>query len=179
MDLQDKWEKALKKTEIVKYRSEMLSPTRTSELPYMLLSESIVNIGDTLVRKGKVFVHKPSIILPNNIPQFEGFEFQKDYEVDDDTMRTFLLLRGISLPSMEYRNEVAGLEVYDGSLKDAIKHFLDKLEWKEDIETALIAGPEDCWQFSILVYIAGMITRSAPDDVKKFLNDLKKKGHLN
>ena len=168
MDLRDKWEKALRKTEVLKFRAGILSTFKPTELPYIFLGESSINIGDTVVRKGKVLVHEPSIFLPSNFPQFEGFEFEKDYQVGEDAVRTFLLVRGVSFPSLKYRNEISTIDLYENSLSKAINHFSHQLEMKEDIYTALIAGPEDCWQFSVLIFVSAMVTKSAPGDLKKF-----------
>ena len=176
MDLQENWEKALEQTKIIKHSAMRLSTAKATRLPYNYLAESTVNIGDTVVRKGKVVVHKPSIILPANFPQFEGFDFRNEYDVDDDTVRTFLMVRGISFPSFRYANEIALLDIYEGSLQKAVDHYSDKLAWKEDIDTAMIIGPDDCWQFSLLIYAASMVSKSAPDDIEKFLDELRRKG---
>lgn len=177
MDLNEKWEKALESTDIIKSSSTSLSTVDATKLPYTYLAESEINVGDTLVRKGKVVVHKPSIVLPSSFPQFDGFEFKKHFDVDDDMVRTFLMVRGVSFPSFRYANEVASLEVYEGSLSQAADHFADRLAWREDIETALITGADDCWQFSILIFAASMVSKSAPRDIQKFLDDLKDKGN--
>ncbi len=169
MDLRDKWEKALKKTEVIRFHAGTLFTFKPTELPYIFLGESSVNIGDTVVRKGKVLAHEPSIFLPPNFPQFEGFEFEEDYQVDEDAVRTFLLVRGISFPSLKYTNEISTIDVHENSLSKSINHFSHQLDMKEDVYTALIVGPEDCWQFSVLIFVGAMVGRSALGDMKKFL----------
>jgi hypothetical protein len=175
MDLDEKWEKALKNTEILRSRVSHLLSVEETCLPYIFLAESRVNIGDTVVRKGDVLVHKPLIFLPRYHPQFEGFDFKKDFGIDDDAMTTFLLMRGVQFPSLKYDHKLHSLDVYEGPLKKAVKEYKDQLEKKEDIHTGLIVGIEDLWQFSILVYVGALVIRSAPQDVKRFLDDLKKK----
>ncbi len=178
MDLRHKWEKALKKTEVLRFHAGTLFTFKPTELPYIFLAESTINIGDTVVRKGKVLVHELSIFLPPNFPQFEGFEFEQDYQVNEDAVRTFLLVRGVSFPSLKYTNETSTIDVYEGSLSKAINHFSHQLEMKEDVYTALIVGPEDCWQFSVLIFVCAMVAKSAPGDMRKFLEDLQKRGDL-
>ena len=168
MNLGDRWEKALGKTEVLRFHAGTLFTFKPTELPYLFLAESSVNVGDTVVRRGKILVHEPAIFLPPNFPQFEGFEFEKDYQVEEDAVRTFLLVRGVSFPSLKYRNEISTIDLYENSLSKAINHFSHQLEMKEDIYTALIVGPEDCWQFSVLIFVSAMVTKSAPDDLKKF-----------
>ncbi len=58
MDIEKTWEKALKYTEIIRPRVEPLNTFRTTHLPYIFLTESSVNVGDSVVRKGEVLVEK-------------------------------------------------------------------------------------------------------------------------
>lgn len=175
MDLQEAWEKATKETEIIRGRRHPLSPYRTEELSYIFLSESEVNLGDTLIRKGKVVIHRPSIILPPYCPRFEGFEFEKECGVNNEILKTFLVVRGVSLPSFEFTNEIAGMDLCEGSLDNAVNYFLDEFQRTEDINTSLIAGPGDCYQFSILVFVAAMVGLSASSDLEKLMKDLRKR----
>lgn len=175
MDMQKSWERALKGTEIVRSRIKALSTFSTTDLPYTLLSKSVLNIGDTVVREGKVFIEKPSLIIPSNMPQFEGFDFEKDLHYNEDTITNFLLIRGVKFPSLKYNNQTYSLNIYEGSLNKAIGHFGDRLQRREDVHTGLIVGPEDCWQFSLLIFICSMIVKSAEGDIKNILDDLRRK----
>ncbi|MBI4711459.1 MAG: hypothetical protein HY767_03240, partial [Candidatus Omnitrophica bacterium] len=94
MYIHDYWEKALKSTEIIRPRVQPLQTFEATQIPYVFLAESAVNQGDTVVRKGEVTVDKPSIILPPNLPQFEGFEFDKEFSGVEDYLTTFLFVRG-------------------------------------------------------------------------------------
>ena len=77
MNVQDSWENALKATKIIRPRAQNLQTFSDTDLSYIFLSKALVNAGDTIVRKGEVLVEKPAIVLPNNLPQFEGFDFGK------------------------------------------------------------------------------------------------------
>ncbi len=79
------------------------------------------------------------------------------------------------MPSLEFTNEIAGMDLHEESLDKTIDHFLDKFELNEDIDTSLISGPGDCYQFSILIFVAAMVGRSASSDLEKLMNDLKKR----
>lgn len=175
MDIQERWEKALKFTEVIRSRVLPLLTFQATDLPYIALSESQVNIGDTVMRKGKVMVEKPTIILPGNLPQFEGFEFEGGGHADGEVLTNLLLVRGIRLPSLKYSNEPYTVDVFEGNLKKAIEHFRDGLQRAEDVHTGLIAGPEDCWQFSLLIFTCGMVLKSAEGDIKNILEDLRRR----
>ena len=127
MDIYEAWGKALKQTEIVRSRVSALQTFHATQVPYILLSESSVNLGDTVVRRGEVTVDRPSLILPPNIPQLEGFDFEQANSFDQESMINFLLIRGVSLPSMKYDNKTHQLDVFEGKLDKAVKHYLQEL----------------------------------------------------
>jgi len=174
MDMQDKWEKALRKTEIIRPRIQELLTFSATELPYIFLSESSINLGDSVVRKGKIHAEKPSLILPMGLPQFEGFELKQELRANEDILANFFIVRGIKFPSLKYNNETYSLDIFEGSLKKAILHYRNKLQREENMTTGLIVGPEDCWQFSILLYICTQIIKSADGDIKRLMENFKK-----
>ncbi|MEW6680462.1 MAG: hypothetical protein AB1297_05545 [bacterium] len=168
MDLEGLWEKAKQETEILRQRVSYLSSIENTILDYIFLAESSVNLGDTIVRSGKILVHKPLIILPREVPIFEGFEFEDD-------IAPFFLMRGIQFPSLKYSNITSSIEVYEGPLSKAIDDFMERLTMKEDISTGLIKGLSDIWQFSLLLYVGSLVMRSAPSDIKRAMDDFRKR----
>jgi hypothetical protein len=175
MDIQKAWQKALKQTEIIRPRVQHLLTFRDTPVPYTLLSPSTINVGDTVVRKGEVIVQRPSLILPPNIPQLEGFEFDHDTGGGEDEVVNYLLVRGISLPSMHYNNRTYSLDVFEGDVEQAVKQHLENLQRTENVQMGLLVGPEDCWQFSVLIYICTQVARNAQQDIKKLLQALRKR----
>ena len=177
MDLESQWQKALKETEIIRSRVQGLFTFTETQVPYILLSESTVNLGDTVVRSGEVMVEKPSLILPPHLPQFEGFEFDEKNQPQGDQFVNFLLVRGVSLPSLRYNNKTGSLDLYEDKLKSAIRHYKEILQSREDVHTGLIVGPEDCWQFSLLIFICSQVLRNSDADLRGLLDKLKGKKH--
>jgi hypothetical protein len=167
MDLEEKWNKALTQTEIIKFRLSYLSAFESTSLPYIFLAESSINLGDTVMRKGKILVHRPEIVLPEDMPQFKGFQLKQDYQVNADTLRMFFLVRGISFPSLKYEHEISKLDIYEGPLEKAKSYFKQELERTENIKTGLIIGPEDTWQLSLFIYVGLLIGKSIPSDLRK------------
>jgi len=175
MNIQDNWEKALKNTKIIRSRAQDLHTFSDTQLPYVFLSEALVNTGDTVVRKGEVSLEKPAIIFPHNLPQFNGFDFEKEFSTGQDMVTNFLFVRGITFPSMKYNNKTSSLDIYDGHIEKAIDYYSDMLERREDVHSGLIVGPEDCWQFSVLIFICTQVARSANSDIRKLLEDFRKR----
>ncbi len=174
MNIQDSWERALRSTEIIKPRVQPLQTFTTTHLPYVFLSESSVNSGDTVVRKGEVLVERPSIILPQHMPQFEGFDFEEKMHMSDDLLKSFFLVRGVTIPPLKYNNKTDPLDVYEGRLSQAIEHYHNRLLQEEDVHTGLISGAEDVWQFSVIIFICSQVSRSADGDMRKLLDEMKR-----
>lgn len=175
MELNEAWEKALSNTEIIRTRIQGLMTFADTHVPYILLSESSLHLGDTLVRKGEVMVEKPALFLPPNIPQFQGFDFGKESGLDKDAVINFLLIRGVTIPSLKYNNKTHALNIYEGRLKDAIAHYAEELQRTEDVHTGLIIGPEDCWQFSMLIFICAQAAKNVDTDIRRIIEEYKKR----
>jgi len=170
MDIEKAWEKALKYTEIIRPRVEPLHTFKTTHLPYVFLAESSVNEGDCVVRKGEVLVEKPSIILPPDSPQLDGFDFKDVSLRQQDTIISFFLVRGIGFPSMKYNNKTYSLDIFEGRLSQAIEKHTHELQKAENVTSGLVIGPEDCWQFSVLIFVGMQILRSTDNDIRKLMN---------
>jgi hypothetical protein len=167
MDLRAKWEKALKTTEILRPRALPLSTLEATTVPYIFLAESSVNRGDTVVRRGEVVVDRPSIVMPFGGPAFRGFDFGDDAGIEEELLKTFWLVRGVTFPSLRYENRTDSLGLFEGRLSRAIDHYRSRLEEAEDVRTGLVSGHEASWQFSVLIFTCLQISRAADDDVRR------------
>lgn len=174
MDIQEAFDKALKETDIIRSRIRSLETFEDTRVPYIILSASSINPGDTVVRQGEVLVQKPSLILPAHIPQFEGFDADDLPDVGSDAMINFLLVRGISLPSLKYNNTVVSLDIFEGGVQEAVKHHGNRLESREDTSTGLLVGPEDVWPFSLLVFICAQIANNSSLDMRRLMERWRK-----
>ena len=130
------------------------------------------------VRKGEVTVEKPAIVLPFNMPQFEGFDFEKEMNFNEDILKSFFLVRGVTFPSMKYNNIQSSLEVYEGNLSKAVEHYSSLLQRDENVHTGLIMGPEDSWPFSVIIFVAGQVARSAEGDIRRLFDSYGKPDFL-
>ncbi len=167
MDIDGLWDKALKGTEIIRARLQDLPTFETTPLPYIFLAESSLNMGDTVVRKGQILIERPSLILPS--PQLEGFAFDQEHQLSQDAVLNFLLVRGVRFPSLRYRHELSSLDVQEGALQKTIGQFTTRLQQAEDVHTGLVVGPEEAWQFSVLILVGSLVIRSTEGDVRRLL----------
>lgn len=173
MDIHQLWEKTLKSTQIIRPRVQALQVHGTTHLPYVFLAESSINRGDTVVRKGEVMVDEPRLVLPSHLPQFEGFDFEEEWKSAQNYLMNFLMVRGIRFPSHKFENKTAQLDVFEGDLSKSVPHFRKLLEHQENVSTGLVIGPEDCWQFSVLVFIASQVMRQADGDIQRLLDEFR------
>ena len=175
MDLQALWDQARKRTEILRLRLQDLPTFDATNMPYIFLAESSVNPGDTVMRRGQVVIQRPALILPPLSPQFEGFAFEDTLQVSENAVATFLLMRGIQFPSMKYHHELSLLDILEQSLPEAVRQVEDQLKRAEDTTTGLVIGPEEAWQFSLLLLVAAVVVRSAEGDLRRILEDWRKR----
>jgi len=175
MEMHELWDQARRRTELLRLRLQELATFDATIVPYVFLAESSLNQGDTVVRRGNVLIERPAIVLPDFTPQFQGFEFDKDFHVSEDAVATFLLLRGIHFPSLKYRHQISSLDLYEGQLTQAIAHFQDQLTRAEDIKTGLVVGPEEAWQFSVLLLVGALVVRSAEGDLRRIIDAWRKR----
>ncbi|MBF0254304.1 MAG: hypothetical protein HQL11_04185 [Candidatus Omnitrophica bacterium] len=179
MNLHDMWQKALSKTRIIRPAVMGLCPTADSQMPYTFLAESALNRGDTVVRSGEVTVSKPTIVLPYQTPQFEGFDFEEHTSHDQDMVMGFFLVRGVQFPSMKFNNQTSSLDLFEGGMEKAVSFHGNLLERREDSRTTLLSGPEDTWVFSILIFLGLQAERSAGKDLRAVFERWKGKPSLN
>jgi hypothetical protein len=177
MDSTFAWEKALRETNIIRSRVAGLQTFSETHVPYILLSPSTINEGDTVVRTGEVLVHRPSLILPPNIPQLEGFDLEGDGSFREDTMINFLMVRGISLPSMKYDNKIFSLNVFEGKIEDAVGFYGNRMQREENTSAGLICGPDEVWQFSLLIFVCSQIAKNSSTDIRRLLDEYHKKNN--
>lgn len=173
MDIEQLWEKAQKNTEIVRGRVKGLPTFSSARVPYIFLAESVVNEGHTVARKGRIIIEKPMIFLPEDLPQFEGFDIEEDFDIEQGAMQMFFMMRGIRFPSLKYNNAVETLDLEELSLAKSVEKHKRELEREENVNTALILGPDDCWQFSILLYMAGLVGRCARNDIANLMEKFR------
>jgi len=173
MDFYELWMRTLKQTRIIRSRVKSLRTDDDTPMPYIFLAESRMNRGDTVVRRGEVKIQKPSLILPPNMPQFNGFDFEDQTQAFPDSIANFFLVRGISIPSYHYNNTTCRLDVFEGGLERAVAHYQDELARQENVRTGLLSGPEECWPLSILLYNCTQVVKNAGQDIRRLLDDLR------
>ena len=81
----------------------------------------------------------------------------------------------MTVPSLKYNNKTQSLDIREGKLGTAVGHYSQLLQQQEDVHTGLIVGPEDYWQFSLLIFVCSQVAKNADVDIRKLLDEYKKK----
>lgn len=170
MDLSEKFDEAVRKTRIIRSRYRKLNTFEPTVLPYVLIGRSVVSRGTTVIREGTVEVGRAVVHLPDGAPQLDGFDFASTTHLRDETLATFLLVRGVRLPSLKYRNSGQRLETSEQPVEREVARVLETLSRREDLDTGVIVGITDVWQFSLLIYVFSQVVRSAGGDVRAILS---------
>ncbi len=166
MGLQEDFIKALHETEIHRQRQPRLLTIGSTDLPYVMLCESEVNMGDTVVRNGVVRVEKPQLMLLRDPVEFEGFEYNDN---PNESSAFMALGRMASFPPGKYSNIETQLDVFEGSLTKAVDHHQRRLDADKNELTGVLSGPVDLWALSLFVYVGTMISNSAPNDISELI----------
>ena len=156
-------QRAGEQTRILRTRKNLLFTFGTTKLPYVCISTHPKEEGDIVIRNGVVETAPPQIIVPGEDFRFEGFE---DYQ-DDDAMLV-LLARRIAIPPAHIKNQSSATEVVRMSVQAAVERSCNRLDQSNDSRTAVIIGPDDVWNLSVLLYVGSQITRSASSNIQEY-----------
>lgn len=166
MNFIEKFDEALKSTKILRMRLKALEQKKNTICPYTIVMPSRFDAKDALIKKGNIIVEKPVIILPENLAEFIGFELE-EFGIRNDMLNSALLLRGIRLPSLRYKNLQYKIDVVNKNYKEHAEDIAETLKLKEDVEEGVVItkNPE-LWQLSLLIYTAGLFIKNIPNDLK-------------
>ncbi len=163
-------EYALSHTEIVRPPTQRLNTFGNTSVHYYLLTEPMDSVNKTRIREGRVIAERPRIVTADYfLNAFEGFG-----EHAGDQARVMLSRLGYSPDIMEYkyRNENSHSWVLSEEIGDVAIKLASKIDYEDDPMAAILKGPDDAWQVSLLQFIME-VTRSS---LSKNIHDLNSRG---
>ena len=158
---EEKFRKFWEQTKLVRTYKPRLSSYLDIDLPYIFLSQH-PELERVFVKKGKVYVKKPAIIIPGVTAEFEGFEYG-----DEIKRQVAILTRMIRLPYYKYSHKAIAEEI--------IERYDKEMEKENDEKTGLIIGNIKGWSISLARYSFEVATKSAPENIKELLERVKRK----
>jgi hypothetical protein len=168
-----KFKECWSKTEVIREYHPMLFTFGDMELPYVFAAEHGRFKDRTVVRRGVVQIQKPHIILPG---YYGGPEFKGGFEhAGALPPEAVYLFRAMGLPYSHITNRpLAQEQIEYCSLQAALNELNQRMESQEDSETGLIKGVIDGPDISLMRYSLGLMIRSAPGNVKEFLDRMRR-----
>jgi hypothetical protein len=70
---------------------------------------------------------------------------------------------------------MSSLDVFEGNVDEAIKHFGNQLQSQENTSAGLLVAPDDVWPFSLMIFICGQIAKNSSTDIKKIMDQWRNK----
>jgi len=165
MDIRKSFREILDLTSVMKTPRHRLSTFGQTRIKYLFASQ-VPNFPDrSRLREGLVIAESPKIITPDIMRnRFEGFgqeseEFGK--WLSDKYGSSFRALQ------YKFKNEFQSTKVEYQSLKALTTSISKSLESEESRAAALIQGPDETWQVSLMKFIVDECLRSFSDNVRE------------
>lgn len=158
MDYDDQIEYAVNHTELVRPPEQRLNTFGVTNVHYYLLTEPLDSVDETRIREGKVIAEKPKIVTPGYfLNVFEGFGENARAQAE-----AMFEKFGFTTDILEYKytNEVGNSWVLSERLSEVILKIDTKIEDEHDPLAAIIKGPDDAWQISLMKFILDMTKAS-------------------
>ncbi len=155
------WAKTIRATEVLRLPKHSIATFGPTNLYYYCLSS--LGVSSTRIRKGTVFAERPKIITPEHFRDiFDGFMPEAR-----EFANTLLESMGDKLRALGYnfRHELQNVEIASKALPDTWKSVNQDLG--SHPLTAVVRGPDDQWQVSLMKLTLEVISTSFPMNVKE------------
>jgi hypothetical protein len=169
----DQFKDCWQRTEVIREYERLLYTFGDMTLPYIFVAEHTRYPDRTLVRRGVVYIRKPSIVLPGQTggPEFkEGFEHSNALPAD-----AVIVMRSMGLPhSQVTHKQMTRDEIEYGRLQEVIDRLNESLRRDDDSDTGLIKGLMAGADISLMRYAVGLMLKSAPQNVRQFFDHIRR-----
>ncbi len=156
-------EYALSHTEVVRPPEQRLNTFGITNVHYYLLTEPMDSVNETRIREGRVIAERPRIVTPVYLLNvFEGF--------GDHARKQAEALLGRygfdpNILEYKYKNAMGNTWTLSENISRVILKISKKIDDERDPLVAILKGPDDAWQTSLMIFIMGMTRSSAPKNI--------------
>jgi len=151
------WVKAVEQTYVVKFPSQHLATFGTTIVEYFVVTEPAYKMFDTqqhntesVVRKGKVYAEKPTLVTPTYAMNLDGFSSDA-YEYMEHMSRVY----GPNSPGImyQYRNEPGSMDIVGGITNEIAQRISEEQRNKQNNLSVVIVGVDELWDVALLKFI--------------------------
>lgn len=155
------WMKAIQGTEILRLPTSAIATFGPTNFSYYCLSQ--VTSSSTRIRKGFVRTQRPTIILPGQLRDiFEGFGSQSNElahmlldQLGEEKLRAL---------GYQFHHEPRETELSSKALKSVLQNLKEELT--NETLAAVVKGPDESWEISLIKLTLEVIAKSFPINVK-------------
>lgn len=149
--------KAMEQTFVARFPRQNLTTFGITTIDYYVVTEPIYTVLDSskknlesVVRKGKVIVGKPTLITPTYALNLKGFT-DEAYKY----MSQLSHIYGPNSPAIlyEYKNESLNLEILGGIPAEVAHKISDDLKKHKNDLSVVIVGVDEFWDVSLMKFI--------------------------
>ena len=179
MENQEKMEKILEETEILKFPDELISTSKTTTLHYYVLAEPYYlkvfedEGPETKVREGEITWSKPKLLTPNYILKMEGFS-EKSKQVLEMLASKNPDMAGL-LYKLKYEKEFEETTTVSKSIDKTVNSIKHQLKENDDNLSVIIKGVDEYWDVSLMKFIQELMLKSA---FSSQMSDYADKGYV-
>jgi hypothetical protein len=165
---------ALEQTRVLHEPDRRIDTFGTTQFEFQLVSELMDQVGVCRVRTGRLDAHKPMILRPDGVADFDFDGFSDRADAFGQWMRENLH----RLALMKYGFKFKRTEVSEELVNEPVEAIADKLmlenKKRGNPALAIIQGVDDTWEVSLLKFTVEMVQKSA--SINEF--DFRRRGLL-
>jgi len=170
MDLSDeRIRDAVRNTKILRPPKQSLATFGTTNIYYYLLTEPVYkdmveDVGETVIREGRVIAQKPKVVTPYYLSQLEGFS--------SEARRYFDMLiskHGTNVAGLfyGYRNEPKELNIVSDGLLAVVDRLNAEIDKRGEPLTSIIKGEDELWDVSLMQFIYEITGSSVQNNLRQ------------
>ena len=178
MDINDeRIRDAVERTVVLRAPQQTLFTFGRTNIYYYLVTEPaylelVGGTSETVIREGRVLAEKPKIVTPYYLAGLEGFstDARKYFE-------SLIENYGPHIPGLlySYRNEPKEMNIVSSGWQAVVDRLNTEIDERNDPLSAIIKGPDELWDVSLVKFIFEMTQRS----VSTNLGEMGARGLLN
>jgi len=170
MDINDeRIRDAVERTEVLRAPQQSLFTFGRTNIYYYLVTEPVYSElvsgpTETVIREGRVLAEKPKIVTPHYLSGMEGFSSEAREYLD-----ALIENYGPHVPGLlyTYKNEPKELNIVSNDLPAVVDKLNAEIDRRGDTLSAIIKGPGELWDVSLVKFIFEMTRRSVGSNLEE------------
>lgn len=170
MDLSDeRIRDAVRNTKILRPPKQSLATFGTTNIYYYLLTEPVYkdmveDVGETVIREGRVIAQKPKVVTPYYLSQLEGFSSEARRYFDMLISKHDTNVAGLFYG---YRNEPKELNIVSDGLLAVVDRLNAEIDKRGEPLTSIIKGEDELWDVSLMQFIYEITGSSVQNNLRQ------------